>query len=257
MLAAPIPCHVGIDNLNTVRFATCLIQNIDYLPRMPFGLIPNGDVLQVFQEHWRAKLTRSVLVSKVKGHATPEDVLEGRATARDKKGNDMSDRYATRGIKVHSSEAIHYSKKCGVREKLRICLQVDINLFLLDMLEANRLTVAKDNRFSKLIGGTTIQVTSASDGSEKPTIKVPTQLGYLETSDVLSTFTVANPHLSMLGVFKRPVIHVVSFLQLLEFKPAAHDTQGISWLELFMIFWLWGGMTPDHKSKIGLRTGCP
>ena len=77
MLAAPIPCHVGIDNLNTVRFANFLIQNIDYLPRKPFGLIPNGDVLQVFQEHLRAKLTSSVLVSKVKGHATPEDVLAG------------------------------------------------------------------------------------------------------------------------------------------------------------------------------------
>ena len=120
---------------------------------------------------------------------------------------------------------------------------------MLDMLEANRLTVAKDNRFSKIIGGTTIQVTSAGDGPEKLAIKVPTQLVYFETADGLSTFTVANPHSNMLGDFKRPMIHVVSFLQLLEFKPTAHDAQGISWLELFIIFELWGGMTVDTRPQ--------
>ena len=50
------------------------------------------------------------------------------------------------------------------------------------------------------------------------------------------------------------MIHVVSFLQLLEFKPAAHDAQGISWLELFIIFELWGGMTVDTRPQIENRS---
>ena len=66
---------------------------------------------------------------------------------------------------------------------------------------------------------------SAGDGLEKLAINVPTQLVYFETADGLSTFTVASPHSNMLGDFKRPLIHVVSFLQLLEFKPTAHDAQ--------------------------------
>ena len=48
MLAAPAPCHIGIDNLNTVRFANHLIQDIDHKTKRPYGLILNGDVLRFF-----------------------------------------------------------------------------------------------------------------------------------------------------------------------------------------------------------------
>ena len=129
MLAAPSPCHIGVDNLNTVRFANKIIQDIDYKTKRPYGLIPNGDVLEIFLKHLKSKSTTSVSVSKVKGHATPEDVVEGRTTTLNRTGNDMSDNHATKGIQAHSPSAIHYSKKCGGREKIRIHLQHDLNLF--------------------------------------------------------------------------------------------------------------------------------
>ena len=247
MLAAPVPCHIGIDNLNTVRFASCLIQDINHMTKKPYGLIPNGDVLQEFHRHLRAKLAVSVKVSKVKGHATTDDVIEGRTTLSNKIGNDMSDRYATKGIKSHCPDAVQFSHKCGMREKMRILVQRDINLFLLDMLEANRVVVAKENRISKIIGGTTTESVFTEKGPTKHTVRVPTQLEYFNVTDGLSTFTVTQPLFCMLGDFKRPLVHVVSFLQLLEFKPVTHGIQGISWLELFIIFELWGGIASDTR----------
>ena len=116
------------------------------------------------------------------------------------------------------------------------------------MLEANRQVVAKESRISKIVGGTSIEVVLNADGPTRQEIRVPTQLQYFST-DGLSTFVVAKPHISMLGTFKRPLIHIVTFLQLLEFKPVAHDAQGISWLELFIIFELWGGLPRTHDPK--------
>jgi len=223
-----------------------LIEDIDYKTKRPYGLIPNGDVLQIFYAHLRSKGTSSVSFSKVKGHATPEDVVEGRSTSLNRAGNDMSDKYATKGIQAHNPSAIHYSTRCAGREEIRINLQHDLNLFLLDMLEANRQVVAKESRISKIVGGTSIEVVLNADGPTRQEIRVPTELQYFST-DGLSTSIVAKPHISMLGSFKRPLIHIVTFSQLLEFKPVAHDAQGISWLELSIIFELWGGIAADTR----------
>ena len=118
------------------------------------------------------------------------------------------------------------------------------------MLEANRQVVARENRVSKVVGGTSIEVVVNAEGPTRQEIRVPTQLQYFSAADSFSTFTVAKPHFSMLGSFKRPLIHIVSFLQLLEFKPVAHDTQGISWLELLIIFEFCGGIATDTRQQI-------
>ena len=127
------------------------------------------------------------------------------------------------------------------------------------MLEANRQVVARENRISNFVGGTSIEVVLNADGPTKQEVRVPTQLHYSCTTDGLSTSTVAESHISMLGFFKRPLIHIVTFVQLLEFKPVAHDTQGISWPELSIIFELWGGSprTLDPKLRICPWPGNP
>ena len=54
----------------------------------------------------------------------------------------------------------------------------------------------------------------------------------------------------MLGFFKRPLIHIVTYLQLLEFKPVAHDTQGYLVARAFYHFELWGGIATDTRPQI-------
>ena len=48
-----------------------------------------------------------VAISKVKGHASAQDVIAGRVTQRDKQGNDSADKLATDGAKLHSMPPEH------------------------------------------------------------------------------------------------------------------------------------------------------
>ena len=81
---------------------------------------------------------------------------------------------------------------------------------MLDMLEANRQVVSKENRVSKIVGGTTTERVYDTDGPTKFSVRVPRQLEYCTTEN-LSTFIVANPHFNMLGSFKKPLVHATSF----------------------------------------------
>ena len=86
--------------------------------KLLYGLMPNGDVWEVFHKHLRAKGVCSTLFAKVLGHAKNEDIEKGRTTLKDMVGNGISDTAAGKGILAHTSNIIQYSDKCGVREKL-------------------------------------------------------------------------------------------------------------------------------------------
>ena len=62
------------------------------------GLQKDGDL---WKNMWEATLIRGPrahCITKVKGHATKEEVDKGIATAKDKKGNDQADECATKGV---------------------------------------------------------------------------------------------------------------------------------------------------------------
>ena len=63
------------------------------------GLQKDGDL---WKNMWEATLIRGPrahCITKVKGHATKEEVDKRIATAKDKKGNDQADECATKGVK--------------------------------------------------------------------------------------------------------------------------------------------------------------
>ena len=62
------------------------------------GLQRDGDL---WEQAWKAVLKRGSAnqdLRKVKGHATHEDIQQGRATKEDKLGNDKSDEKADEGV---------------------------------------------------------------------------------------------------------------------------------------------------------------
>ena len=76
-LAAPGPVHVGIDNYGVVKHAGHLLQpkgRRRRAKRKPWGLQDDGDVWEAVANAVHAKGPRAVQVSKVKGHATRQDV---------------------------------------------------------------------------------------------------------------------------------------------------------------------------------------
>ena len=66
--------------------------------KKPWGLQRDGDLWEMA---WKAILKRaanSQEVRKVKGHATKQDIEEGRSNAVDKEGNERSDENADEGV---------------------------------------------------------------------------------------------------------------------------------------------------------------
>ena len=74
--------------------------------KKPWRLQTDGDLWEVA---WQAIHTRGLAnqdLRKVKGHATEEDVQQGRSTACDKEGNDRSDKNADRGVEQLAGEGL-------------------------------------------------------------------------------------------------------------------------------------------------------
>ena len=63
-----------------------------------WGVQVDGDL---WEQAWNAVLSRGIgnqYLTKVKGHATEEDVSKGLATREDREGNDNSDKLADKGV---------------------------------------------------------------------------------------------------------------------------------------------------------------
>ena len=104
--------HIGTDSAammtKATKLQTAAISWVDsvlnnWRPKKnpfgrPWGLQTDGDLWQTL---WEATLIRGPsahCLTKVKGHATTEDVAEGVATLKDKNGNDEADDCATKGV---------------------------------------------------------------------------------------------------------------------------------------------------------------
>ena len=78
--------------------------------RKPWGLQADGDLLE---QAWEAVLQSghaAQTLTKVKGHATEEQVNKGLVRPCDKSGNDWADDFANRGALQHEPFAVMLAK---------------------------------------------------------------------------------------------------------------------------------------------------
>ena len=95
LLAIGLPYRVDIRSDSAAMLATLrrvLVPN--FRPKRPWGLMPNGDLWHVIHQHVLAKGSDHITCTKVKGHATDQDVSNGIATREDKLRNDTADKVA-------------------------------------------------------------------------------------------------------------------------------------------------------------------
>ena len=90
-LRCPFPVHIGTDS----AFCTRRMCEIMYGPpvhyRKPWSLREHGDMWQPMQKDYASRGGDSVCVSKVKGHATDQDVINNLIAKLDRQGNHVSD----------------------------------------------------------------------------------------------------------------------------------------------------------------------
>ena len=82
------------------------------------GLQIDGDL---WEQAWKAVLKRgsgNQALRKVKGHATEEDIRNGKSNRKDKEGNDLSDELADKGVEaIAGIGLVKLGKWCEARLK--------------------------------------------------------------------------------------------------------------------------------------------
>jgi hypothetical protein len=118
-LFLPGPVHIGIDSMSTLVKFTKLLKTAAMIEDSPegcperearicrpfgkkrLGVTKNGDIWQKLWGAMLAKGSQSIKVTKVLGHATQEDIAQGKSTKDDLEGNHEADRLADEGVAKH------------------------------------------------------------------------------------------------------------------------------------------------------------
>ena len=94
-LQASCGVHLGVDNLNVVRILGRMLDG-DLGPQ-PFQVVPDGDLLCLIHHMLLLRGLDTVKVTKVKGHASEDMVVDGRVRDLDRLGNRAADEAADFG----------------------------------------------------------------------------------------------------------------------------------------------------------------
>ena len=70
----PKPIHLGVDNSAALRHLNDILQGTTGTSRRPWGMQPDGDMRAILDEIVNARGKHATKGTKVKGHATDEDV---------------------------------------------------------------------------------------------------------------------------------------------------------------------------------------
>lgn len=150
-LTSHIPINVGIDSLAAITTINRILYHIkqrddnpndQYLCNewpcgKPWALIDDGDVLRQLYDICTIRGGRSILLTKVKGHATEEDIILGKANIDDKAGNDKADEIANDGVNTHGGETAAIGRFDSKRKDLYARFIHWVQKFIVNALEAD------------------------------------------------------------------------------------------------------------------------
>ena len=105
-LQASCGVHLGVDNLNVVRHVGRILGGGP--SARPFEIVKDGDLLCLIERMLQLRGLDTVKVTKVKGHASEDMVLDGRVRDLDRLGNNAADEaadFGRRRVPVHIIDA--------------------------------------------------------------------------------------------------------------------------------------------------------
>ena len=106
-MLADCPTHQGTDSMAYLLKATQILKGV--LPNKPWAILTDGDIWECVEQIVDAKGAHAVNITKVKGHATDQMVVEGKVRIEHKEGNDASDVAADKGIEQHGNDLLEWS----------------------------------------------------------------------------------------------------------------------------------------------------
>ena len=239
------PLHIALDSASAIAKAKRLQQeavvrcmpsttqwwNLKNPYHRPWGLQSDGDLWKLY---WHGLMERgplSIVITKVKGHATMKQVLNQEVKASDKDGNDWADTYATKGIQEHGPAVVRIAKYFGQRQANYEKLMEEVQLTIIAVIKAEK--TERENRQ---------KVQNASKGFDEQKVAITTGIiphhpqDEVEARTLLLTPPTRGPH----KYRKQQALYVSihNFIQKNKWKCMLQEVEraGSTWIEIFAAF---------------------
>ena len=245
-LSADGPVHIASDSANVVRQVKAILADTNYKPSKPWELTTDGDLWAIFHQHALAKGLHSIDITKVKGHATDKQVVDGKVRQVDKEGNDMSDVIADLGVGLHTEPILNIACVYTRRNIVFANLVTQIHIHNIAVLRNDKVLRDTEARFRNGI----LIPRNEKDKLKPATFSISSQC-YAHPSIEGRKLAIRSPRIvSRLGRHES-YKQMWAFLNMLRLKPRAIDEQGTSWLELFAFYEGVGGtLDPGQRSNL-------
>ena len=236
-LLSPGPVHIASDSASFLRMARSIVAHPYGRPKRPWGLMPDGDLWNEFQQAVIAKGPHAVDLSKVKGHATDDMVQQG-YSAQLKIGNDRSDTLATRGRSSFAFAAL--AGACSQR-------QDEYASFMLALAIRNIAVFKEDQRMRESLAK--IQKLTGQKGL----VHIASSAPYPSLAECRAI------ELHQLDSWPKDFVNghafayrqVWAFLSLIRVRPTVMPESGATWLELLLLFEQMGGTVDLKGYQVG------
>ena len=170
-------------------------------------------------------------ISKVKGHATEEDVKNGKAREIDKMGNDAADMAANEGVRLHGDERRYIGDCYAYRQRHYEYFIRDIHNHIIEVVLIKQKILQEKQETSAQFGLRT------ENRQKKPLPQVQHERVVLE-GEQREGFRrlkpmIAGEHLQHGKCTFTRLEQVQQFLARISFKPVEGETRGWTYLELY------------------------
>ena len=244
-MLSPSPVHMGIDNQTVVLKLKRLL--LGARPSKPWPLICDGDLWEWADKLIEARGSHSVRVTKVTGHAAEENINsiqcseQRRLAWQYKAGNDHADGLATRARKEYG-HVVDLSEHYVKRHEAYISMLTKLHVFLVDMLhgeqelreKAARADEPFDNNARKPLRKVLVSPLCFAEAGDSINLHVPLSFYCMHkhTTDAARAFEQAT----------------WAFVTRLQIQPVGSNLQGITWIELLILYELRVGLVyPEFK----------
>ena len=252
------PVHVGLDNAVAVGLANKMLKAAEEieggelaawyelkLRSKPLGrrnllLMKNGDLWSKVCAAILAKGSSSIKVTKVKGHATQEDIDQGKSNIHDKNGNDEADTVANLAVANHAPGMVSLTNWYAARHADYTKLVGRVQLFIIGMVRAHRQADEARLKESNPFGG-------------KVQRHMPTRIrhgGDLRHRDEhMLNFRNCPTGTHKQQRRQQTMMEIRTFMQSLAMKEPPKEVAGISWVQLFILYELRGGSIDKDEQQ--------
>ena len=228
-LCAHGPIHFATDSGAFIMRATTYCEHIRLSkPQPKWSQVVDGDLWKHFWLAVMSKGPNSVRMTKVKGHASIEDVIRGVSTPIHKHGNDLADSLATKARQERSDQLSGLCDYFANRQTHYVKFMFDFHSYLLHMVRA--ISDARNQHHKR----------ACALGDVKAKTKISNRLPYADLDNAVQ------PDLQLLtqeafNCLSSSTKFIIGLLTGWTWALSPNGQPGCSWLELFILFWLQGG----------------